>query len=103
MHDETKERESTARPMSHEDVHDYRGITLTEDGREEERDTAGGGIHFHVCSLSAIPWWKKVLWGAALAGAAVVLLALAWFLMVGAAVVAGAFLLLYLVRRCMMK
>ena len=103
MQDETKEREGRARPMSREDVHDYRGITLTEDGREEKQNTSGGGIHFHVCSLSAVPWWKKVLWGAALAGAAVVFLTLAWFLMIGAVVIAGAFLLMYLVRRFMMK
>lgn len=103
MEEETKEREGTARPMSREDVHDYHGITLTEDGREEEREMPRSGIHFHVFSLSAIPWWKKVLWGAALAGAVVVLLALAWFLMIGAVVAAGALLLLYLVKRFFMK
>lgn len=98
-----KEREGGARPMSHEDVHDYRGITLTADGREEERETSDGGIYFHAFSLSAIPLWKKVLWGAALAGAAVVFLMLAWFVMIGAVVIAGAFLLVYLFRRFIMK
>lgn len=88
------------RVMSREDVHDYRGITLSESGEEECREEPGrGGFHVHVFSPSAMPWWKKGLfWGAAAAVIALFLVA-AWFFLVGGLVIAGLAAAAYALKR----
>ena len=89
--------------MSREDVRDYDGLTINEAGQEERREETGSGIHVRVVSLSAMPWWKKALYGAVIVAAAAVMLMLTWFFLVGGLVVAGALAILYVLRRFLQK
>lgn len=72
--------------MTKEDVHDYGGVTLNENGTEEERqDTSEQHtyIKFHTIGIKAIPWWKKILFSAvAVVFVALVVMAF-WFFFLG--------------------
>lgn len=65
MNDTDKTKEDTGvheepRVMSKDDVHDYEGLTLNEDGKEEKKeDDEGYTIHIRRFSLKDIPLWKK--------------------------------------------
>lgn len=47
------------RRMSEEDVKDYHGLTLNEQGEEYRKEAPQGGIHIEFIDLKAIPWWKS--------------------------------------------
>lgn len=47
------------RRMSEEDVKDYHGLTLNEQGEEYRKEAPQGGIHIEFIDVKAIPWWKK--------------------------------------------
>ena len=50
------------RRMSEEDVKDYHGLTLNEQGEEYRKEAPQGGIHIEFIDVKAIPWWKKALY-----------------------------------------
>ena len=52
------------RRMSEEDVKDYHGLTLNEQGEEYRKEAPQGGIHIEFIDVKAIPWWKKALYRA---------------------------------------
>lgn len=65
MNDTDKTKEDTGvheepRVMSRDDVHDYEGLTLNEEGKEEKKEEEDGyTIHIRRFSLKNIPFWKK--------------------------------------------
>lgn len=104
--DDHTEVHEEPRTMSDDEVHDYNGLTLNEQGEEEKKEEPeddGFTIHIHSFSLHDIPWWKKALFvlGAAVCFGIFILLtiAAAWIFLVGGAIVLGAALILYLVRK----
>ena len=65
MNDTDKTKEATGvheepRVMSRDDVHDYEGLTLNEDGKEEKKEEEDGyTIHIRRFSLKTFPSGKK--------------------------------------------
>lgn len=100
-------RQETEEPqvMSKEDVHDYQGLTLSENGTQEERQSPRGYtyVHFQTVEIKEIPWWKKALF---LAGAAVVMgliVVLLWFFFLGGALFFIGAGIIYALLRLMKK
>ncbi len=91
------------RRMSEEDVNDYRGLTLNENGEqdrnssEEEFQTAGIRVQFF--DLKAIPWWKKAMWIAAAMAFLVLVAVMAWFFFLWSGVVFLAGGIVYLLKK----
>ena len=89
------------RPMSDEDVKDYRGLTLNENGEQDRSSYEEGnpGIHVQFVNLHDVPWWKKALWIIA----AVLFLGLAavamWFFFLWGAVIFLAGGIVYLLKK----
>ena len=67
------------RRMSEEDVKDYHGLTLNEQGEEYRKEAPQGGIHIEFIDVKAIPWWKKALYIAGIIAFLAIVLAVAWF------------------------
>ena len=103
--DDHTEVHEEPRTMSDDEVHDYNGLTLNEQGEEEKKEEPDDGftIHIHSFDIHHIPWWKKALIavGAVACFGIFILLAIAtaWIVLVGGAIVLGAALILYLVRK----
>ena len=70
------------RRMSEEDVKDYHGLTLNEQGEEYRKEAPQGGIHIEFIDVKAIPWWKKALYIAGIIAFLAIVLAVAWFFLV---------------------
>lgn len=88
--------------MSKEEVHDYEGVTLGEDGREEKQERHEPemeGIHIHVFNPRKWPLWKKILYGAIALGILAVLIMIFWFFLMGAGYILLALLLVYFIRK----
>ena len=49
--------------MSRDDVNDYDGLTLNEQGEQEERSAEDSFIHIYMIHIHELPWWKKLLGG----------------------------------------
>ena len=103
MNDTDKTKEDTGvheepRVMSRDDVHDYEGLTLNEDGKED-----GYTIHIRRFSLKNIPFWKKALFALGLVACAAIFLMLAiaaaYFIVVGGAIVLVAGAVVYLLKK----
>lgn len=97
-----------ARRMSEEEIHEYRGLTLGEDGREEWRQNSGReepsqGFRFRVYTTASMPWWKKALYLGAGAALVAAFLVVAWFFLLGGLVVAGAAAAVYFIRKYLMR
>ena len=75
------------RRMSEEDVKDYHGLTLNEQGEEYRKEAPQGGIHIEFIDVKAIPWWKKALYIAGIIAFLAIVLAVAWFFLVWGAVI----------------
>ena len=103
--DDHTEVHEEPRTMSEGEVHDYNGLTLNEQGEEEKKESDDDGFTIHIRSfdIHRIPWWKKALFavGAVACFGIFILLAIAtaWIVLVGGAIVLGAALILYLVRK----
>lgn len=95
--DKTEVREEP-RPMSEEDVHDYNGLTLNQDG-EEERPHEDETIHVEVFDIHKIPFWKKALIVLAIIAVLVLGVAVAWVFVLAGGVVFVALLIMYLLKR----
>lgn len=109
MNDDHKNKEDTEvreepRVMTKDDVHDYQGLTLNEDGQEEKKEEEEGyTIHIRSFSLKKIPLWKKALFAAGLAACAIIFIMLAiaaaYFFVVGGAIVLIAGGVVYLLKK----
>ena len=108
MNDTDKTKEDTGvheepRVMSRDDVHDYEGLTLNEDGKEEKKEEDGYTIHIRRFSLKNIPLWKKALFALGLVACAAIFLMLAiaaaYFIVVGGAIVLVAGAMVYLLKK----
>lgn len=109
MNDTDKTKEDTGvheepRVMSRDDVHDYQGLTLNEDGKEEKQEEEDGyTIHIRRFSLKNIPFWKKALFALGLVACASIFLMLAiaaaYFIVVGGAIVLVAGAVVYLLKK----
>ncbi len=104
MYEDNPNQEETARRMSKEEAREYRGLTLNEDGkedwrREEQQASPGGGFHFHVFTPSKLPWWKKAIYLGIAAAFLVAFLMVAWFFLLGGLVIAGALMVVYLLKK----
>lgn len=106
MNDDHKNKEDTEvreepRVMTKDDVHDYQGLTLNEDGQEEKKE--GYTIHIRSFSLKKIPLWKKALFAAGLVACAIIFIMLAiaaaYFFVVGGAIVLIAGGVVYLLKK----
>lgn len=53
--------------MSRDDVNDYDGLTLNEQGEQEERSAEDSFIHIYMIHIHELPWWKKLLGGLGIA------------------------------------
>ncbi len=91
------------RRMSEEDVNDYRGLTLNENGEQArtsyEEESPGAGIHVQFFDLKAIPWWKKAMWIAAAVVFLILAAVVAWFFFLWAAIVFLAGAVVYLLKK----
>lgn len=96
-------REDSARSMSEEEVRDYHGLTLNEDGRQEQNGKEEReNIHFvHIekVSIRKFPFWKKALFTACLIVALASFFAVAWVLFLAAGIIFIGYWLLRFLRR----
>ena len=110
MNDSEKTREENEvreepRVMSQDDVHDYQGLTLNEEGKEDKKEEEDDGYTIHISSFSLkkIPFWKKALFVLGLLACVVVFLVLAvaaaYFIVVGGAIVLAAGAVVYLLKK----
>lgn len=86
------------RRMSEEDVKDYHGLTLNEQGEEYRKEAPQGGIHIEFIDVKAIPWWKKALYIAGIIAFLAIVLAVAWFFLVWGAVIFLAGVIVYFLK-----
>lgn len=92
------------RIMTEDDVHEYQGLTLDENGEEEKKKEKDEFvIRIHSFSLHHMPWWKKGLY---LAGTAAFLcvflflaIAAAWVFVIGGGIALAAFFIMYVIRK----
>lgn len=87
------------RVMSDEDVRDYHGLTLNEQGEEEQKEEPHQGIHIEVVDLKTIPWWKKALYIAGIIAFLALVLAVAWFFVVWGILLFLAGAVVYLLKK----
>lgn len=98
--------EETPRRMSKEEAKDFRGVTLTEDGREErgeEEREIPHGFQFRILTPSQLPWWKKAIYIGIAAAFLVAFLMVAWFFLLGGLVIAGAAMVVYFIKKYILK
>ena len=96
---ETAQVHEEPRVMSDEDVRDYHGLTLNEQGEEERKEEPHQGIHIEVVDLKTIPWWKKALYIAGIIAFLALVLAVAWFFVVWGALLFLAGAVVYLLKK----
>lgn len=92
------------RVMTDDDVHEYQGLTLDENGQEEKKEEKEDFvIHIHSFSFHNMPWWKKGLYiaGAIALFAFLLFLAIAtaWIFVIGGGVALIALFILYVIRK----
>lgn len=87
------------RRMSEEDVKDYHGLTLNEQGEEYRNKEPQEGIHIEFIDVKSIPWWKKTLYIAGIIAFLAIVLAVAWFFVVWGAVIFLAGAIVYLLKK----
>ena len=86
--------------MSETDVHDFQGLTLNENGREQmDWDDAAKQAGIHVIHIHSLPLWKKILYGAAFIGFLMLLAVAVWFAFVGFGAILAVAALIYVVSR----
>ena len=91
------------RRMSEEDVKDYHGLTLNEQGEEYRKEAPQGGIHIEFIDVKAIPWWKKALYIAGIIAFLAIVLAVAWFFLVWGAEIFLAGVIVYFLKKYVLK
>ena len=73
--------------MSRDDVNDYDGLTLNEQGEQEERSAEDSFIHIYMIHIHELPWWKKLLGGLGIAVFILLGLVLVWLFFIYGAIV----------------
>ena len=104
MINEKNETEKTTvheepRRMSDEDVREYHGLTLNEQGEEERKEEPHESIHIEFVDIKTIPWWKKALYIAGIVAFLALVLAVAWFFGVWGALIFLAGAVVYLLKK----
>lgn len=91
------------RVMSKGDVDDYHGLTLNEQGEQEQSKTSDSFVHVHTVRINELPWWKKVLGVFGIAAFVLLGLVLVWFFFIYGAVVFAVGAVIYLLRKYLLK
>lgn len=88
--------------MSRDDVNDYDGLTLNEQGEQEERSAEDSFIHIYD-SIHELPWWKKLLGGLGIAVFILLGLVLVWLFFIYGAIVLATVAIIYFIRKYLLK
>lgn len=91
------------RVMSPNDVNDYSGLTLNEQGEQEERSTKDSFVHIHTIRIHELPWWKKLLGVLGIAAFILLGLVLVWLFFIYGAVIFITGAIIYLIRKYLLK
>ncbi len=89
--------------MSHEEVKDYAGLTLNEQGEEEGRAEENSYIRVKTIHLNELPWWKKIAGLAVIFALIIVGLAIAGFFFLWGAVIFVAGAIFYFLKKYFFK
>ena len=85
--------------MSRDDVNDYDGLTLNEQGEQEERSAEDSFIHIYMIHIHELPWWKKLLGGLGIAVFILLGLVLVWLFFIYGAIVLATVAIIYFIRK----
>lgn len=91
------------RVMSRDDVNDYNGLTLNEQGEQEERSTEDSFIHVHMIRVHEWPWWKKLLGVLGITAFILLGLVLVWLFFIYGAVIFLTGAIIYLIRKYILR
>lgn len=91
------------RVMSPNDVNDYSGLTLNEQGEQEERSAEDSFVHIHTIRIHELPWWKKLLGVLGIAAFILLGLVLVWLFFIYGAIVLATVAIIYFVRKYLLK
>lgn len=91
------------RVMSRDDVNDYDGLTLNEQGEQEERSAEDSFIHIYTIHIHELPWWKKLLGGLGIAVFILLGLVLVWLFFIYGAIVLATVAIIYFIRKYLLK
>ena len=86
--------------MSRDDVNDYDGLTLNEQGEQEERSAEDSFIHIYMIHIHELPWWKKLLGGLGIAVFILLGLVLVWLFFIYGAIVLATVAIIYSKNGC---
>ena len=89
--------------MSRDDVNDYDGLTLNEQGEQEERSAEDSFIHIYMIHIHELPWWKKLLGGLGIAVFILLGLVLVWLFFIYGAIVLATVAIIYFIRKYLLK
>lgn len=101
---QNRPQEEAARSMTEEEVRNYQGLTLNENGQKEESDEQREGrghihfIHIENRTVRKLPFWKKALFVAGLFLVIASFFAVAWVLFLTAGIVFIAYWILRFLR-----
>lgn len=85
--------------MSRDDVNDYDGLTLNEQGEQEERSAEDSFIHIYMIHIHELPWWKKLLGGLGIAVFILLGLVLVWLFFIYGAIILATVAIIYFIRK----
>lgn len=85
--------------MSRDDVNDYDGLTLNEQGEQEERSAEDSFIHIYMIHIHELPWWKKLLGGLGIAVFIMLGLVLVWLFFIYGAIILATVAIIYFIRK----
>ena len=80
--------------MSRDDVNDYDGLTLNEQGEQEERSAEDSFIHIYMIHIHELPCSKKLI----LLG-----FVLVWLFFIYGAIVLATVAIIYFIRKYLLK
>lgn len=89
--------------MSRDDVNDYDGLTLNEQGEQEERSAEDSFIHIYMIHIHELPWWKKLLGGLGIAVFILLGLVLVWLFFIYGAIVLATVAIIYFIRKYLLN
>ena len=97
--DNTDTHEEEPRRMSDQEIREYRGVTLNEAGEKESGRHEDETIRVQVVRFDSLPWWKKAAGVLGLIVFIAICIAVAWFFLLGGAVLFVAGAIVYLLNK----
>lgn len=99
--EERKTSQEEPRVMSEDDVNDYHGLTLNEEGQTEDFSQNGEDPHIHIRTIhiNELPWWKKGLGLLAVASFILLGAVVAWFFLLYGVLILAAGGIVYFLRK----